>query len=205
MTGKPLRLEAFDALSQRKERSEDNRVSAEAVETARIAGYDSGYKTGWDDAMRQSNEDGQRIGAEFARNLRDLSFTYHEARAHVLRSLEGLLDEVTETFLPGVMAETIGPLIKETISSIADDTANAPILIRAAPAEADRLREYLADESELPVQVVDEASLAEGQAYLKLGAEERKVDLQEPLERLTEAIAALGSVTERTLDERNAG
>lgn len=204
MTNKPLRLEAFDAAPAGRAREEEKRITAEAVENARIAGYDSGYKTGWDDAMRQSRDDGERIGAEFARNLRDLSFTFHEARAHVLRSLEGLLDEISTTFLPGLMAEALGPMIKDSISSIADGAANTPVLIRAAPAEAARLRTYLADETELPVQVVDEPSLAEGQAYLKLGAEERQVDLKEPLERLSEAMSALGQVTERTLDERSA-
>ncbi|MEL7105945.1 MAG: flagellar biosynthesis protein [Pseudomonadota bacterium] len=204
MAHRPLNLETFDAANP-KQAEEDNRVSMEAVESARIAGYDSGYKTGWDDAMQKSRADGERIGAEFARNLRDLSFTFHEARAHVLRSLDGLLDEISQTFLPGLMAEAIGPMIKESIETIASDAAGAPIQIRAAPEEAGRLRTFLINEADLPVQVIDEPSLAEGQAYLKLGAQERQVDLREPLDRLSAAIAALGSVTERTLDERNAG
>lgn len=204
MTGRPLALEAFDAAGPRTKDKPDL-VAAEAVETARITGYDAGYKTGWDDAMQKNRDDGDRIGAEFARNLRDLSFTYHEARAHVLRSLDGLLDELAGTFLPGIMAEAMGPMIKETIASIAADAANAPVQIRAAPAEAERLRSFLANEEDLPVHVVDEPTLAEGQAYLKLGAEERQVDLREPLERLSSAMAALGNVTERTLDERNTG
>lgn len=204
MSHRPVNLETFDAVDT-KRADVEHRVSMEEVESARIAGYDSGYKTGWDDAMQKSRTDGERIGAEFARNLRDLSFTFHEARAHVLRSLDGLLDEISQTFLPGLMSEAIGPMIKESIETIAADAAGTPIQIRAAPEEAGRLRAFLVNETDLPMQVVDEPSLAEGQAYLKLGAEERQVDLREPLERLSSAIAALGSVTERTLDERNAG
>jgi len=177
-------------------------VPPEDVETARLQGYDDGYKTGWDDAIRKTQEDGQRIGAEFARNLRDLGFTYEEARAHVLTSLEGLLRELTATFLPGLMADAIGPVVLEALGDLAGDAAGAPVLIRVAPGEGDRLRSFLTAETTLPVQVVDEPSLAEGQAWLKLGAEERQVDLAEPLARVRAAIRALGAATERTLDDR---
>jgi len=177
-------------------------VPPEDVETARLQGYDDGYKTGWDDAIRKTQEDGQRIGAEFARNLRDLGFTYEEARAHVLTSLEGLLRELTATFLPGLMADAIGPVVLEALGDLAGDAAGAPVLIRVAPGEGDRLRAFLTAETTLPVQVVDEPSLAEGQAWLKLGAEERQVDLAEPLARVRAAIRALGAATERTLDDR---
>lgn len=204
MPTRPVILETFDAAATQQVEA-DKYVSLEEVETARISGYDAGYKTGWDDAMHKSRADGERIGAEFARNLRDLSFTFHEARAHVLRSLDGLLDEISKTFLPGIMSEAIGPIIKETIEAVASDAAGAPIQIRAAPDEAERLRSFLVNEADLPVQVVDEPSLAEGQAYLKLGAEERQVDLREPLERVSAAIAALDRATQRTLDERHAG
>ena len=201
---KRLTLEQFDLVSSaRAGDAGGGEASTGDVEAARLKGYDEGYKTGWDDAMAKAVADGTRVGAEFARNLRDLGFTYQEARAHVLRSLDGLLSEISETFLPSLMAEAIGPVILETMADLAGDAASAPILIRVAPGESDRLRGFLADETALPVQIVDEASLAEGQAYLKLGAEERRVDLAEPIARVRDAVRAIGDVTERTLDERH--
>lgn len=177
-------------------------VPSEEIEAARLKGYDEGYKTGWDDAVRKTTEDGQRIGAEFARNIRDLGFTYEEARAHVMKSLEGLLEELSVTFLPALMADALGPVIVEALSEFADEAGSAPVLIRVAAGEGDRLRAFLSTETALPVQVVDEPSLAEGQAYLKLGTEERQVDLAEPLERVREAIRATRAATERTLHAR---
>ncbi len=204
MTGRRLELEAFATAP--KPVSGVNEAELQiATEAARMAGYDAGYKTGWDDAMRQTRDEGERIGAEFARNLRDLSFTYHEARAHVLRSLEGLLRGVMTTFLPSLVSESLGPILQEEISTLAEEAASAPILIRAAPAEAEKLRKFLADETGLPIQIVDEPSLAEGQAHLKLGSEERDVDLSAPLQTLSDAMAALGQKMERMLDERRTG
>ncbi|MDJ1008258.1 MAG: flagellar biosynthesis protein [Paracoccaceae bacterium] len=193
-------LENFDLAAP--QASNAPAVAPEAVEAARLQGYDEGYKTAWDDAIRKTREDGDRIGAEFARNLRDLGFTYEEARAHVLKSFEGLLTELSETFLPAVMSEAIGPVILEALGDLADEAAGAPVLIRVSPGEGDRLRGFLTAETTLPVQIVDEPSLADGQAYLKLGAEERRVDLAEPLLRVREAIRAMGAATERTLDDR---
>ena len=204
MTGRTLKLDTFDGVSQSHFDQCGGRI-AEAAEAARIAGYDSGYKTGWDDASRQSREDGERLGAEFARNIRDLSFTYFEARAHVLRSFEGFLTELLEIYVPEVMREVIGPTVHQTLCELAEDAASAPVLIRAAPSEAARLRLFLKDDRDLPFQVVDEASLAEGQVYIKLGAEERLVDLHDPLVRLKSAAQALSAVTERTLNERATG
>lgn len=195
-----LALEAFDEAASTSMAAP--LVSPEEVEAARLGGYDEGYKTGWDDAMSKSREDGERIGAEFARNLRDLGFTYEEARAHVLKSFEGFLDELAAVFLPAVMAEAIGPVLLEALADLADEAAGAPVLIRVAPGEAERLRGFLSEGTTLPVQIIDEPSLAEGQAYLKLGAEERRVDLAEPLARVREAIRAVGTATERTLDDR---
>lgn len=204
MSGRPLQLEAFSTVPA-KTAAQSEAAIQQAAEAARIAGYDAGYKTGWDDAMRQSNEDGQRIGAEFARNLKDLSFTYHEARAHVLRSFEGLLSELVRTFLPELAARSLGPILKEEIAEIADAAVGAPILIRAAPAEAEKLRGLITDDAGMPIEIVEEESLAPGQAHLKLGTEERDVDLSAPLRRLDEALSALTEVTERTLDDRRYG
>jgi len=194
-------LETFDLGPPSPEATEPGATERE-IESARLEGYDAGYKTGWDDAIRKSNEDGERIGAEFARNIRDLGFTYEEARAHVLKSFEGLLEELSGCFLPALMAEAIGPVIVEALGDIAAEAASAPVLIRVSPAEGERLRGFLEAGTTLPVQVVEEPSLAEGQAYLKLGAKERQVDLSEPLARVREAISAIGAATERTLDAR---
>lgn len=197
-----LELEPFDLGAPVETPSDPALVPAADVEAARLAGYDAGYKTGWDDAVRKTEEDGERISAEFARNLRDLGFTYEEARAHVLKSFEGLLFELCDTLFPTLMAEALGPVILESLAEIADDAAGAPVLIRVSPSDGDRLRALLTTDTALPVQVVDEPSLAEGQAYLKLGEEERHVDLAEPLERIREGVRAVVASAERSLDAR---
>ncbi len=54
------------------------------VEEVRLAGYETGYQSGWDDATTEREKSDQLIAADLERNLRDISFTYAEARNEVL-------------------------------------------------------------------------------------------------------------------------
>ena len=65
-----------------------------SFEEHRLEAYEQGYKAGWDDAATAQADDHTRISAGFARNLQELSFTYHEAKGQILGSLEPLLKEM---------------------------------------------------------------------------------------------------------------
>jgi hypothetical protein len=58
-------------------------TQVDAVEEAKVASFEQGYKAGWDDAVAAQSEDQTRIRADLARNLQSLSFTYQEARSHM--------------------------------------------------------------------------------------------------------------------------
>ena len=59
-------------------------LTSDQADARAQASYETGYSAGWDDAVRAETEAHKRISAEFARNLQDLGFTFHEARAHVI-------------------------------------------------------------------------------------------------------------------------
>ena len=108
-------------------------ASAELLEKIRLEGYEAGYKAGWDDAVNAEEEEQNRIGAEFARNLQDMGFTFHEARAHVLNTLEPLLLGMVEKVLPDLVSQTIGHSIIEEMLPLATPAADPPleVVIRA--------------------------------------------------------------------------
>ena len=108
------------------------------------------------------------------------------------------------TFLPGLMADAIGPVVLEALGDLAGDAAGAPVLIRVAPGEGDRLRAFLTAETTLPVQGRRRA-VSRRRAGLAQSSAQRSArsDLAEPLARSARGDPRpLGAATERTLDDR---
>lgn len=170
---------------------------AEAVEQARLEGYEAGYKAGWDDAARAEAEDQSRIGTEFARNLQDLGFTFHEARAHVMQALEPLLSGMVERVLPRLVTETMGQTIVEELMPLAANAADAPIEVVVAPASRPALEAMLASATAVPFTLIEEPTLAEGQVFLRSGKAERHIDFTSAVDRIGRAIEGLYELNEK--------
>lgn len=82
----PLRLEVFETAA--KQGAETVITDLSALEEARLASYEQGFSAGWEDALAAQADDRKQLAADLAHTLQSLSFTYHEARAHILRGLE---------------------------------------------------------------------------------------------------------------------
>ncbi|MGH1369721.1 MAG: flagellar biosynthesis protein [Maritimibacter sp.] len=167
------------------------------LETERLSGYEAGYKEGWDDAIKAETEGQSRIGAEFARNLQDLGFTFHEARAHVMHALEPLLKSVVEKVLPRLVSETVGQTIVEELMPLAAEAADTPIQVIVSPASRPQIEAFLKASSSVPFDLVEEPSLADGQVYLRSGTTERQIDLTGAVERIGDSINALFELNEK--------
>ncbi|WP_172297614.1 flagellar biosynthesis protein [Pseudoruegeria sp. HB172150] len=168
-------------------------------EDARTAAFEEGYQAGWDDAVSAHSQDRQRIGAEFARNLQELSFTFHEARAHVLHAMEPLLNELVNTVLPGIVAETFALTVQEELRPLIASSADVPIDLVVAPGARTALEGQIAENAAAAIRLVEEPTLVEGQAFLRIGKVERQVDLSGALTQIRAAAAALHELNERTL------
>lgn len=171
-----LRLEIFE--------SDDPGGSAEtvvldtaALEEARLASYDSGYAAGWEDATAAQAGDQSRIRAELARNLQALSFTYQEARSHVLRAIEPLLTETVGKLLPEIARASLGGIVLDALMPMAETLADAPVVMVLNPASRPAVETLISEATGLPIVIEDEATLGEGQVYLRLGGSETCVDL----------------------------
>lgn len=172
-------------------------VSAPDIERARLAGYEEGYRAGWDDAARQEAEEQGRIGAEFARNLRDLGFTYHEARVHVMQALEPLLAGMVARVLPALVSETIGQTIVEELLPLAAEAADTPIDVVVAPSGRKALETFLHEATAVPFRLIEEPTLAEGQVYLRAPTAERHIDMTQAVERIRTTIRGLYELNEK--------
>jgi flagellar assembly protein FliH len=161
--------------------------------------YERGYQAGWDDCDRQADEARQAIGAELARNLQELGFTFHEARAHVLSGVEPLLTAMVEKILPRIAAATLGASIVEELTAMTEALGDLPVTILVAPASHDLVAGLLAAETALPFTLTVEETLTDQQVFFRLGEHERQLDLGDVTERIAARLAAFADQTERVL------
>ena len=175
----PLRLEEFDA-----EPGPDSggpAPDAAGLEEVRLAAFENGYKAGWDDALaaQQDSESRDRIGV--AQAMQALSFTFHDARDHVLQALSPLMAEVAARLLPQIAHAALPHLVAEALAPYAEMAADAPVVILAAPESSARVTALLGPQPGFPVRVEEAADLSPGQVTLRLGDTETRVDLDAAL------------------------
>ena len=190
----PLKLEVF--------KLDSAGGAAESAETAaqeemRLAAYDQGYAAGWDDSTAAQADEQRRLQAELARNLQALSFTYHEARGHLIRAIAPLLEEMCTRLLPELAREAIAPVILDALMPLTEDLADTPVTIVINPAARPEVELLLGKATGLPVTLQDEPTLGEGQAYLRLGETETRVDLDRAITQIVAAVRGFFDLIEK--------
>lgn len=186
MSLRALRLETF--APQTIGLMRDDLSEAEAEE-ARLAAYEQGYTAGWDDAAAAQNADITRLRNELGQSLQDMSFTYHEAHSHVLRTLEPLLRDMVSAVLPSLSREALVPLVLEQMKPLAAELAGQPMQILTHPDNVVLVEDLVRGRAGLPVAVRGEPTLGRGQAHFRIGASERIVDLDGAVATIGEAVA----------------
>jgi flagellar assembly protein FliH len=182
-----LKLEVFESAEEQGRQSMVV-LDQGALEETRLAAYDQGYAAGWEDAVAAQADEQVNLRADLARNLQALSFTYQEARAHLLGSLGPFVQDMVARLLPEVAREALAPVVLETLMPLADQACEAPVTIVVAPAARPPVEALLAEATGLPVTLVEEPTLGEGQAYLRLETAEVVVDLDRAVAEITAAV-----------------
>jgi flagellar biosynthesis/type III secretory pathway protein FliH len=167
------------------------------LEETKLAAYEKGYSAGWEDAVAAQSEDQSQIRADLARNLQGLSFTFHEARDHVLRALEPLLTQITTKLLPVLAHDVLPAKILEVVLPMARDLADAPITIVINSAARPAIEALMEHTSGLPISIVEEPSLSEGQVYLRLGDTENQINLDRATQDISKAVRGFFDLPER--------
>lgn len=165
-------------------------MSDVAIEDQRLASFELGYTAGWDDAIEAQANDQTRISSKLTQNLQDLSFTYHEALAQMLQSVEPVFQALTETILPELLREIIGPLIVEQLTEMARLHAEQPVELVVPMGAGAPLRTILAQEFSVPVLLREDPKLIDGQARLRVGQSERELDSTALLDSIRSAVKA---------------
>ncbi len=190
------RLEVFDTGPPQKPASDTVVTQISAIEEARLASYEQGYRAGWDDAAAAHTEEQGRIQADLACNLQKLSFTYQEARAHILKAVEPLLEGMIGRLLPATARETLAPMVLAQVMPLAKDLTDQPVMLVLNPAARPAVESLIAQATGLPVVIDEEPTLPEGQVYIRLGTAEVLVDLTRATTEIAAAVRGFFSLAE---------
>lgn len=183
----PLKLEVFESASDRG-RAQTVVMDSGAMEEARLKSYDSGYAAGWEDATAATRDDQARIGSELANNLQHMAFTFQEASAHIRKSVQPVLIQLCTQLLPPLAREVLSPVVLDTLMPLIDDLAEAPVHVVLNPVARPAVERFLSQAAGLPLVIVEEPTLGEGQVYLRLGEVEHRVDLDLAVAQMTRAV-----------------
>lgn len=164
-------------------------MSDVSLEEQRLQAFENGYKAGWEDAVKAAADDAARISTDFAANLEDLSFTFSEAQSSLLGALRPLLTGMVESVLPRLARETLGARVIETLEGMARDATGTGAELVTSPGNVAALEQLLQDNNLLTTRVTGEPSLGDGQVHLRVGANEREIDLDSVLVQIETALA----------------
>ena len=157
------------------------------LEEERLAAYENGYSAGWEDASKAHAEEQGHISTELARNLQDLSFTFHEAQAALVQDAEAILSGIVDRVLPLALR----PAIAELVVARALEVARVPgqvVEIVVAPENVARVEALCHGRPTPPLRVAPEPSLGAGQAFIRFAASEEKIDLDAILDEMSSAM-----------------
>jgi len=170
----PLQLEVFETPA-----TPDGPVflMPEQVEEIRLNAYERGYGAGWDDGGQQDEAEDAAHRTEIRRQVEQLSFGYHEARAHVLNALKPLLAAAFETVLPEMSRASIVPLVIEQLLPLAHSAAEAPLVLTVPTGTRTRFEAAFDGLVLPPLTLAESAELVDGQAVISDGESQSHVDL----------------------------
>lgn len=160
------------------------------LEDQKLEAFERGYKAGWDDAAKAQTDDRKTVTSDLAANLHDLSFTYNEAHFQMVKSLKPFLENIVASLLPDIARNSLGPQIVEQLGAVAEAAAGVQVELVVAPANGDAVRAMVEAQANMPVSIVEEASLAPGQAFLRFGDSEREINQPEVLDGIRKAVDA---------------
>ena len=185
-------LETFEVM----EPAHSNRVGAptrETLETVRTSAYEAGYASGWEDARLADGEAHTRVQAEFERNVEALSFTYHEAVDRVRGELKTFIDALLSEFLPQILPDALREHLRAELLSAAEEGLDLPVEIVVSPDSADLVSELANGSFTVGIELIEDASLAEHQVFVRIAESEKEINLA-PL--ISELKFQLGAMSE---------
>lgn len=158
----------------------------DAIQTSK-ASYDQGYKAGWSDAVSETSDSKTQTIERLSQAFQETSFTYFEARNHILNSLRPVLEEFVSKVMPEMAVASLAPQIAEKVDQICSEV-DSPIKVFCAPSALLALEKLDTDLKSLPVTFEAEPSLSEMQVLFTYADGSAEINLSETTAKITESV-----------------
>ncbi len=139
--------------------------------------YDLGYQAGWDEALSHAEKTNLMIGAQLARNLQDLTFTFAEARQATISEFDEVVELLVEKILPKIAHETLGLQIIDQLRESIFNEEHPQIQVVASPQDAPTIESVLESVPGVSTQVQIQADLPAGAVLWRMNEAEHQVDV----------------------------
>ncbi|SFB05274.1 flagellar assembly protein FliH [Poseidonocella pacifica] len=164
-------------------------MSESEVEEIRLQAFENGYNAGWEDASKAKAEEASRSGEELSRNLADLGFTYHEAHKSVMGAMKPLIEQLVQSVLPEILRSTLGERLSAELQDIAAAHGQIDVQLACSSGDATLLEDSLPQDSAIPLRLVTDESLSDGQIELRFDDSERLIDFSSVMGTIEQATA----------------
>lgn len=169
------------------------------LEGLKLESFEKGYRAGWDDALKAQADEQTQISSALGQHLQDLSFTYHEAYGHVMTAVMPLLQDMVASVLPEIARATLGQHITQQLETLSADIGQADVEIAVAPGMLSQVEAVMGGDFNFPLSVVPDDTLADEQADIRFGQNERQIDLGDLISSVTEAVEGFAHDNQRKL------
>lgn len=159
-------------------------ISNPLTEKDCLESFEKGYRAGWDDATRSAEEHKNKFQTDLAENLKDISFTFHEARAQILRALEPLIQALFSQILPEALKHSMPEIIAERLGELLAKEVDVNFSIAVAPGLESLVSSHLSLIPDFSVQVETDLKLSEGQVIFRTSTGDHLIDFARALEAM---------------------
>ena len=162
----------------------------EQIEERNLESFENGYKSGWDDAVAAQETTRANVTAEFGRNLQEISFSFHEARAALAKELRNVLEPVLTALLPKIAGEALAAHVLDQIDEISREAMERRVEIAVSPQRIMSMQTLFEDILKDPFEIVADDTLSADQVFIRIGTEEREIDFEPWLQAVRDALAS---------------
>lgn len=169
---------------------ETSALGVEEVEDQKLQAFENGYQAGWDDAIRAQTDNGTHVSAGLVASLQDAKLEYEEVRTNLNNSLQEIMSGVVKTLLPAIARDSLGAHICEQVQIMSKAELNRRIEVAVAPEAEDVVRSLLIESAAETCEITTDSLLAPTQAFLRLGKDEREINLDHVVSEIAQSVSA---------------
>ena len=173
-------------------------LSEEEVEDVKLASFEVGYSSGWEDALRAHEDSKTAVSTALKDCLDRASLSRDSAFDQFVASAEMLIDGIVKQILPAISQEVLGQHIRDILVETAQSAIGKRVVISVSPQDFDSMEKISGDWLPEAAELRADSSLKTGQADLSLGDSETHVDLAEVISEVSRAVDAFFHIAKET-------